>query len=49
MVAMIRLATMYPRWMEIVGYVSLTVVVILVSGLDILIEVIPALRALSGH
>jgi hypothetical protein len=39
MVAMIRLATMYPRWMEIVGYVSLTVVVILVLAIDIFVEV----------
>jgi hypothetical protein len=44
MVVMIRLATMYPRWMEIVGYVALTVVVILILGGDIFIEV--ALSAL---
>jgi hypothetical protein len=39
---------MFPRWMEIVGYVSLTVVVILVLAIDIFVEVIPALKAFSA-
>jgi hypothetical protein len=30
---------LYPRWMEIVGYVVLTVVVVLVLGGDIFLEV----------
>jgi hypothetical protein len=40
---------MYPRWMEIVGYISLAIVAIIVLGLDILVEVIPALKPLFAH